>query len=180
MPANAPLAGRFEEDPRVHFDKTAGKFQYEDEDTGKEYEWTGQVWVELVSVARPRSLPDAMHLLMRTRWMRSSGRLSKRLTLWPAWTSRSVATQCRKQLSDAAPDARQRGNRQRRAPEQEAQKGPRRKQFERDQQSIRFWQAGPANFCSEEDRRLGDQPPAEHHAGNSRFGLLEGRRPHGR
>ncbi|RSH95372.1 hypothetical protein EHS25_000459 [Saitozyma podzolica] len=48
MPANAPLAGRFEEDPRVHFDKTAGKFQYEDEDTGKEYEWTGQVWVELV------------------------------------------------------------------------------------------------------------------------------------
>lgn len=49
MPANAPIAGKFEKDPRVHFDKTAGKFQYEDDDTGKEYEWTGTVWVELVS-----------------------------------------------------------------------------------------------------------------------------------
>lgn len=124
MPANAPLAGRFEEDPRVHFDKTAGKFQYEDEDTGKEYEWTGQVWVELVSVAqcgpKPSRSTVAMRLLTRTRWMKSSGRLSKRPTPWPAWTSRSVATQCRIQPSDAAPDARQRGARQRGAPKQEA------------------------------------------------------------
>nr|XP_031862309.1 uncharacterized protein CI109_002274 [Kwoniella shandongensis]KAA5529381.1 hypothetical protein CI109_002274 [Kwoniella shandongensis] len=46
MPANAPIPGRFEEDPRVHFDKTAGKWQYEDDDG--EYEWTGQAWVPLV------------------------------------------------------------------------------------------------------------------------------------
>ncbi|WWD21076.1 hypothetical protein CI109_105557 [Kwoniella shandongensis] len=45
MPANAPIPGRFEEDPRVHFDKTAGKWQYEDDDG--EYEWTGQAWVPL-------------------------------------------------------------------------------------------------------------------------------------
>lgn len=48
MPANQPLPDKFNEDPRVHFDTVAGKFQYEDEDTGKEYEWNGQVWVELV------------------------------------------------------------------------------------------------------------------------------------
>ncbi|ORY26260.1 hypothetical protein BCR39DRAFT_541678 [Naematelia encephala] len=44
----APLPGRFDEDPRVHFDKTAGNYQYEDEETGKEYEWNGKVWIELV------------------------------------------------------------------------------------------------------------------------------------
>ncbi|WWC91332.1 uncharacterized protein L201_006275 [Kwoniella dendrophila CBS 6074] len=47
MPANAPIPGKFEEDPRVHFDKTAGKWQYEDED-GTEYEWTGQAWIPLI------------------------------------------------------------------------------------------------------------------------------------
>nr|XP_019009720.1 HIV Tat-specific factor 1 [Kwoniella pini CBS 10737]OCF48501.1 HIV Tat-specific factor 1 [Kwoniella pini CBS 10737] len=47
MPANAPIPGRFEEDPRVHFDKTAGKWQYEDDD-GTEYEWTGQAWIPLI------------------------------------------------------------------------------------------------------------------------------------
>ncbi|WRT68944.1 uncharacterized protein IL334_005926 [Kwoniella shivajii] len=47
MPANAPIPGKFEEDPRVHFDKTAGKWQYEDDD-GTEYEWTGQAWIPLI------------------------------------------------------------------------------------------------------------------------------------
>ncbi|EIW68105.1 hypothetical protein TREMEDRAFT_32917 [Tremella mesenterica DSM 1558] len=48
MPPNAPIFGQFEQDPRVHFDKTAGKWQYEDEDTGKEYEWTGKAWIPLI------------------------------------------------------------------------------------------------------------------------------------
>ncbi|WVQ81459.1 hypothetical protein IAT38_003583 [Cryptococcus sp. DSM 104549] len=47
MPSNAPIPGKFEEDPRVHFDKTAGKWQYED-DEGTEYEWTGQLWIPLI------------------------------------------------------------------------------------------------------------------------------------
>ncbi|WVQ93319.1 hypothetical protein IAU59_000387 [Kwoniella sp. CBS 9459] len=47
MPLNAPIPGKFEDDPRVHFDKTAGKWQYEDDD-GSEYEWTGQAWVPLI------------------------------------------------------------------------------------------------------------------------------------
>ncbi|WVW79218.1 hypothetical protein I302_101184 [Kwoniella bestiolae CBS 10118] len=48
MPANAPIPGKFEEDPRVHFDKTAGKWQYEDDD-GTEYEWAGQAWIPLIN-----------------------------------------------------------------------------------------------------------------------------------
>ena len=48
MPDIAPIFGKFEEDERVHFDKTAGKWQYEDDETGQEYEWTGQAWIPLV------------------------------------------------------------------------------------------------------------------------------------
>jgi len=48
MPDNAPVFGKFDQDPRVHFDKIAGKWQYEDEDTEQEYEWTGQIWIPLV------------------------------------------------------------------------------------------------------------------------------------
>ncbi|WVR09154.1 hypothetical protein IAU60_006216 [Kwoniella sp. DSM 27419] len=47
MPANAPIPGQFDQDPRVHFDKTASKWQYEDED-GTEFEWTGQAWIPLI------------------------------------------------------------------------------------------------------------------------------------
>ncbi|WVF65672.1 hypothetical protein IAT40_000403 [Kwoniella sp. CBS 6097] len=47
MPLIAPIPGKFEEDPRVHFDKTAGKWQYEDDD-GTEYEWSGQAWIPLI------------------------------------------------------------------------------------------------------------------------------------
>ncbi|KAL1406055.1 hypothetical protein Q8F55_007738 [Vanrija albida] len=48
MPPNAPIPGKFEEDPRVHFDKTSGKWQYEDEQTGSEYEWNGQAWLPIL------------------------------------------------------------------------------------------------------------------------------------
>ncbi|OCF44882.1 HIV Tat-specific factor 1 [Kwoniella heveanensis CBS 569] len=48
MPLNAPIPGKFEEDPRVHFDKTVGKWQYEDDD-GSEYEWNGQAWIPLIN-----------------------------------------------------------------------------------------------------------------------------------
>lgn len=53
MPKDAPLAGQFDQDPRVHFDKTAGKFQYEDDETGQEYEWSDQAqnWIPLVHLA---------------------------------------------------------------------------------------------------------------------------------
>ncbi|KAL7421197.1 hypothetical protein Q5752_004082 [Cryptotrichosporon argae] len=46
MPSDAPIPGRFDEDPRVHYDKQAGKYQYEDAG-GTEYEWTGTVWIPL-------------------------------------------------------------------------------------------------------------------------------------
>lgn len=49
MPANAPILGQFDQDPRVHFDKTAGTWQYEDEESGTEYEWNGKVWIPVVS-----------------------------------------------------------------------------------------------------------------------------------
>lgn len=48
MPANAPVFGQFDQDPRVHFDKTAGTWQYEDEDDGVEYEWNGKSWIPVV------------------------------------------------------------------------------------------------------------------------------------
>ena len=47
-PRDAPLPGQFDLDPRVHFDKTAGKYQYEDEESGLEFEWTGTAWIPLV------------------------------------------------------------------------------------------------------------------------------------
>jgi HIV Tat-specific factor 1 len=52
MPINAPIPGRFEEDPRVSFDKTAGKWQYEDDETGQEYEWSDAAknWIPLVII----------------------------------------------------------------------------------------------------------------------------------
>ena len=55
MPSNAPPPGKFDEDPRVHFDKTVGKWQYEDDETGQEFEWSdaAKAWVPLVSQARP-------------------------------------------------------------------------------------------------------------------------------
>ena len=48
MVAPAPVPGKFDEDPRVSFDKTVGKWQYEDEDTGQEFEWNGTAWIALV------------------------------------------------------------------------------------------------------------------------------------
>ncbi|KAK1922474.1 hypothetical protein DB88DRAFT_441521 [Papiliotrema laurentii] len=53
MPTNAPIPGRFEEDPRVSFDKTAGKWQYEDDETGQEYEWSDAAknWIPLIDEA---------------------------------------------------------------------------------------------------------------------------------
>ncbi|TXT08747.1 hypothetical protein VHUM_02875 [Vanrija humicola] len=51
MPPNPPVPGKFDEDPRVHFDKTSGKWQYEDDQTGSEYEWSGQAWIPIVPAA---------------------------------------------------------------------------------------------------------------------------------
>ncbi|BEJ14760.1 hypothetical protein CspHIS471_0405270 [Cutaneotrichosporon sp. HIS471] len=48
MPAPPPITGKFEQDPRAHVDKTTGKWQYEDEETGQEYEWTGKAWIPLL------------------------------------------------------------------------------------------------------------------------------------
>lgn len=50
MPQGAPIPGKFDDDPRVHFDKTAGKWQYEDEQTGQEYEWNdiAKAWVPII------------------------------------------------------------------------------------------------------------------------------------
>lgn len=47
-----PLPQEFSTDPRVHFDKAVGKWQYEDEATHQEFEWNepGQTWVPVVSV----------------------------------------------------------------------------------------------------------------------------------
>ncbi|TYJ55307.1 hypothetical protein B9479_004030 [Cryptococcus floricola] len=46
MPHQPPVPGQFEQDPRVSFDKTTQKWQYEDE--GLEFEWNGNVWVSIV------------------------------------------------------------------------------------------------------------------------------------
>jgi hypothetical protein len=46
--------GRFDDDPRVSFDKTAGKYQYED-DNGQEWEWVQSVWIPIVRAATLRS-----------------------------------------------------------------------------------------------------------------------------
>jgi hypothetical protein len=75
MPANAPAPGKFDQDPRVHFDKTAGKWQYEDEESGQEYEWSdaAKTWIPLVCLSsttlRPlhQSRRLARHLLQAVR-----------------------------------------------------------------------------------------------------------------
>lgn len=51
MPANVPTIGNFDRDPRVHIDKVTGKYQYEDTDTGTEFEWTGNSWIPLVRLS---------------------------------------------------------------------------------------------------------------------------------
>lgn len=51
MALRHPIPGQFDQDPRVAFDKTAGKYQYEDEETGQEFEWNehAKTWLPLVS-----------------------------------------------------------------------------------------------------------------------------------
>ncbi|KAJ9105238.1 hypothetical protein QFC21_001603 [Naganishia friedmannii] len=46
-----PLRQDFSTDPRVHFDQTAGKWQYEDDVTGQDFEWNepGQAWMPVIS-----------------------------------------------------------------------------------------------------------------------------------
>ena len=45
-----PLPGKFDEDLRVHIDKTTGNYQYEDDETGQEFEWSekAKAWIPLV------------------------------------------------------------------------------------------------------------------------------------
>lgn len=47
--APPPVPANFQTDARVHFDKSAGKWRYEDEEDGQEYEYTGSVWAPVVS-----------------------------------------------------------------------------------------------------------------------------------
>lgn len=56
MAPNHPAPGKFDQDPRVAFDKVAGKYQYEDNETGQEFEWNehAKTWLPLV---RLRSIP---------------------------------------------------------------------------------------------------------------------------
>jgi hypothetical protein len=51
MPPVHPIIGKFDQDPRVSFDKTAGKWQYEDDETGQEFEFNehAKTWLPLVS-----------------------------------------------------------------------------------------------------------------------------------
>jgi len=51
MPLAHPIPGKFDLDPRVSFDKTAGKWQYEDEETGQEFEFNehAKTWLPLVN-----------------------------------------------------------------------------------------------------------------------------------
>ncbi|GHJ84273.1 hypothetical protein NliqN6_0675 [Naganishia liquefaciens] len=46
-----PLPHEFSTDPRVHFDRAVGKWQYEDETNGQEFEWNelGQTWIPVIS-----------------------------------------------------------------------------------------------------------------------------------
>jgi hypothetical protein len=50
MPLAHPIPGKFDQDPRVSFDKVAGKWQYEDEETGQEFEFNehAKTWLPLV------------------------------------------------------------------------------------------------------------------------------------
>lgn len=69
----APIPGQFDKDPRVHVDKTTGKFQYEDDENGQTFEWTGLAWIPLVSDGKvSHSMADPC------RWMMTSSNLNKR------------------------------------------------------------------------------------------------------
>ena len=67
MPLAHPIPGRFDQDPRVSFDKTAGKWQYEDEETGQEFEFNehAKTWLPLVNP--PPSLCLAHNLIIARR-----------------------------------------------------------------------------------------------------------------
>lgn len=59
---NHPIAGKFDDDPRVSFDKTAGKYQYED-DAGQEWEWAEHAWIPIVGSKRlVYPLPPALYI----------------------------------------------------------------------------------------------------------------------
>jgi HIV Tat-specific factor 1 len=55
MPPVHPVVGKFDQDPRVSFDKVAGKWQYEDDITGQEFEFNehAKTWLPLVSCQIP-------------------------------------------------------------------------------------------------------------------------------
>jgi hypothetical protein len=86
MPLAHPIPGKFDQDPRVSFDKTAGKWQYEDEQTGQEFEFNehAKTWLPLVrypyrhishtdpSLAR-RELIQSTTSCLLCRWGRRSG-----------------------------------------------------------------------------------------------------------
>ena len=57
-----PEVGKFDDDPRVHIDKLSGRYQYEDDESGQEFEWSevGKAWLPLVSHPRRRELQSAV------------------------------------------------------------------------------------------------------------------------
>jgi len=57
-PSAEDMAAAFASDPRVHFSKASGKWEYEDEE-GREFEWSAfaKNWVPIVSLIHP-SVPS--------------------------------------------------------------------------------------------------------------------------
>ena len=53
-----PEIGRFDDDPRVHIDKLSGRYQYEDDESGQEFEWSevGKAWFPIVSEPQSNEL----------------------------------------------------------------------------------------------------------------------------
>jgi hypothetical protein len=74
MPLAHPIPGKFDQDPRVSFDKTAGKWQYEDEQTGQEFEYNEavQTWLPLVSLNIHSLAVESSLLAARREFMEST------------------------------------------------------------------------------------------------------------
>ena len=80
MPTH-PEVGRFDEDPRVHIDKLSGRYQYEDDESGQEFEWSdaAKAWIPIVSDRLGIGQSGCADSLPR--WTRTNGRSSRRRTL---------------------------------------------------------------------------------------------------
>lgn len=64
-PTKAPRPDQFHTDPRVHYDRNTSKWQYEDDQSGAEFEWndTAKVWIPVVR--EPAACSPLMTLIVR-------------------------------------------------------------------------------------------------------------------